>query len=126
MNAFANGVLHALTAKRVLDEGINVPQIDTAFILASTTVEKQWVQRRGRVLRPSPHTGKTHAVIHDFLVLPPDDVAVDDDARRLVEGELARCDEFARLARNRAAHGGPYEVINEARFRYLTWRVTRF
>lgn len=120
MNAFANGVLHALTAKRVLDEGINVPQIDTAFILASTTVEKQWVQRRGRVLRPSPHTGKTHAVIHDFLVLPPDDVAVDDDARRLVEGELARCDEFARLARNRAAHGGPYDVINEARFRYLT------
>ena len=43
----ATGVLHALTAKRVLDEGLNVPQIDTAYILASTTVEKQWVQRRG-------------------------------------------------------------------------------
>lgn len=120
MNAFATGVLHALTAKRVLDEGLNVPQIDTAYILASTTVEKQWIQRRGRVLRPSPRTGKTHAVIHDFLVLPPVDVPTDDDARRLVTGELARCDEFARLARNRAAPDGPYEVINEARFRYLT------
>lgn len=120
MNAFASGVLHALTAKRVLDEGLNVPQIDTAYILASTTVEKQWIQRRGRVLRPSPRTGKTHAVIHDFLVLPPSEMPTDDDARRLVDGELARCDEFARLARNRAAPDGPYEVINEARFRYLT------
>lgn len=120
LNAFASGVLHALTAKRVLDEGLNVPQIDTAYILASTTVEKQWVQRRGRVLRPSLGTGKTHAVIHDFLVLPPPEVPTDDDARRLVEGELARCDEFARLARNRAAPDGPYGVINEARFRYLT------
>lgn len=120
MNAFASGVLHALTAKRVLDEGLNVPQIDTAYILASTTVEKQWIQRRGRVLRPSPRTGKTHAVIHDFLVLPPPDVPADDDSRRLVEGELARCDEFARLARNRAAPDGPFEVINEVRFRYLT------
>lgn len=120
MKAFASGILHALTAKRVLDEGINVPQIDSAYILASTTVEKQWVQRRGRVLRPSPQTGKTHAVIHDFLVLPPPEVATDEDARRLVRGELARCDEFARLARNRAAADGPYETVNEARFRYLT------
>ena len=120
MNAFASGVLQALTAKRVLDEGLNIPQIDTAYILASTTVEKQWVQRRGRVLRPSPRTGKTHAVIHDFLVLPPPELPRDDDARRLVERELARCEEFARLARNRAAPGGPYEIINDARLRYLT------
>jgi len=53
-------------------------------------------------------------------VLPPIEVPPDDDARRLVTGELARCDEFARLARNRAAPDGPYEVINEARFRYVT------
>lgn len=120
MNAFASGVLHALTAKRVLDEGLNVPQIDTAYILASTTVEKQWVQRRGRVLRPSPTTGKTHAVIHDFIVLPPRDVVPDDDSFRLVQGELVRCDEFARLARNRAAADGPYELINEVRYEYVT------
>lgn len=120
MRAFGTGVLHALTAKRVLDEGLNVPQIDTAYILASTTVEKQWVQRRGRVLRPSPQTGKTHAVIHDFVVLPPVDAPTDDDSTRLVESELARCDEFARLARNRATADGPYAVINEIRYEYLT------
>lgn len=119
LGAFESGVLHALTAKRVLDEGLNVPQIDTAFILASTTVRKQWVQRRGRVLRPSPSTGKTHAVIHDFLVMPPSGSGVDDDERRLVEGELARGDEFARLARNRASEDGPLAVLNELRYEFI-------
>lgn len=119
MQAFGAGVLDALTAKRVLDEGLNVPQIDTAYILASTTVRKQWVQRRGRVLRPSPGTGKTHAVIHDFLVVPPAGSGVDDDERRLVESELARGDEFARLARNRASADGPLSVLNELRYEFL-------
>ncbi len=119
MDAFASGVLHALTAKRVLDEGLNVPQIDTAYILASTTVRKQWVQRRGRVLRPSPRTGKTHAVIHDFLVMPPAGAGIDPDERKLVESELARGDEFARLARNRASADGPLSVLNELRYEFL-------
>ena len=119
MQAFGAGVLDALTAKRVLDEGLNVPQIDTAYILASTTVRKQWVQRRGRVLRPSPATGKTHAVIHDFLVVPPAGVGVDDDERQLVESELARGDEFARLARNRASADGPLAILNELRYEFL-------
>lgn len=119
MDAFGTGVLHALTAKRVLDEGLNVPQIDTAYILASTTVRKQWVQRRGRVLRPSPRTGKTHAVIHDFLVMPPAGAGIDTDERKLVESELARGDEFARLARNRASADGPLSVLNELRYEFL-------
>jgi superfamily II DNA or RNA helicase len=120
MLAFAEGKLQALTAKRVLDEGLNVPQIDTAYVLASTTVRKQWTQRRGRVLRPSPGTGKTHATIHDFVVLPPISEGSDVDERRLVEGELSRCDEFARLARNRASHDGPFGVINVIREDYLS------
>jgi superfamily II DNA or RNA helicase len=119
MKAFSDGVLQALTAKRVLDEGLNVPQIDTAYILASTTVRKQWVQRRGRVLRPSPRTGKTHAVIHDFLVVPPSTGGTDDDERRLVQSELERADEFARLARNRASATGPLAVLNEIRYEFL-------
>jgi superfamily II DNA or RNA helicase len=119
MKAFSDGVLQALTAKRVLDEGLNVPQIDTAYILASTTVRKQWVQRRGRVLRPSPRTGKTHAVIHDFLVVPPSTGGTDDDERRLVQSELERADEFARLARNRASATGPLSVLNEIRYEFL-------
>ncbi|KJF16154.1 DEAD/DEAH box helicase [Acidithrix ferrooxidans] len=119
MTSFSDGTVGALTAKRVLDEGLNVPQIDTAFILASTTIEKQWIQRRGRVLRPSKSTGKTHATIHDFLVLPPPEYGFDDETRNLVKSELVRCEEFARLSRNRASFGGPYAIINEVRFRYL-------
>jgi superfamily II DNA or RNA helicase len=117
--AFSEGKLHALTAKRVLDEGLNVPQIDTAYILASTTVKKQWTQRRGRVLRPSPETGKTHAVIHDFVVLPPISEHSDEDERKLVKSELVRCDEFARLARNRASKDGPFGLISEIRNDYI-------
>ena len=96
-----------------------MPQIDTAYILASTTVEKQWVQRRGRVLRPSPATGKTHAVIHDFLVVPPSGSGLDEDERRLVESELKRCDEFARLARNRASATGPLSLLSDIRYEFL-------
>ena len=119
LRTFKEGILHALTAKRVLDEGINIPQIDTAYILASTTIRKQWIQRRGRVLRPSPETGKTHATIHDFVVLPPLGAPTDHDVVRMVKGELARCEEFASIARNRAAVEGPYSVINELRYEYL-------
>lgn len=120
LQAFSEGTLQVLTAKRVLDEGLNVPQIDTAYILASTTVKKQWVQRRGRVLRPSPATGKSHAVIHDFVVVPPPEHSSDPDARRMVQSELERCEEFSSLARNRAALDGPFSVINDIRYEFLT------
>ena len=66
---FQEGTLGVLTAKRVLDEGVNIPQIQKAFILASTTVERQWVQRRGRLLRRSSDTGKTHSEIHDLYCI---------------------------------------------------------
>ena len=73
INSFQNGEIQVLTAKRVLDEGVNIPQICKAFILASTTVGRQWVQRRGRLLRTCNTIGKTHSIIHDLLALPPRD-----------------------------------------------------
>ena len=72
IQSFQEGTLGILTAKRVLDEGVNIPEIEKAFILASTTVERQWVQRRGRLLRTCRKTGKTHSEIHDFIALPLD------------------------------------------------------
>lgn len=113
---FQNGVTQVLTAKRVLDEGVNIPQIKLAYILASTTVKRQWVQRRGRLLRTCKAIGKTHAVIHDFVVLPPGTSSstveqLDPDARRLVRSELERVWEFARLSRNGPYPGGPYEAV---------------
>ena len=118
LNAFRVGSLQVLTAKRVLDEGLNVPEISTAIILASTTVERQWVQRRGRVLRMCSAIGKERATIHDFLVLPPPDEPRDADVRRLIGGELSRCDEFTNLAYNRASHGGPRELLQNVRLDY--------
>ena len=103
---FAEGKhLQALVAIRCLDEGINIPSIRTAFILASSTNPKEYVQRRGRLLRKSP--GKTHAVIFDFITLPalPGEVAgLDSDKKRglksLAKRELARLKTFAADAEN--------------------------
>ena len=116
LSAFQDGVTQVLTAKRVLDEGVNIPQIKLAYILASTTVKRQWVQRRGRLLRTCKAIGKTHAAIHDFVVLPPGTSSLtveqlDKDARRLVRSELDRVWEFARLSRNGPLPGGPYEAV---------------
>jgi superfamily II DNA or RNA helicase len=110
---FQSGELQVLTAKRVLDEGVNIPQICRAFILASTTVERQWIQRRGRLLRTCTAIGKEFSIIHDFIALPPRLDNLDDDAKQLVKGELHRAREFATLARNAGRQDGPLELIHK-------------
>ena len=112
LKSFQEGTLRVLTAKRVLDEGVNIPQIEKAFILASTTVERQWVQRRGRLLRTCREIGKTHSEIHDFVALPPNMDNIDDEARTLIRSELLRIQEFASLARNAGRHDGPLSIID--------------
>ena len=112
LDAFRRGDLQALTAKRVLDEGVNIPEVECAYILASTTVERQWIQRRGRVLRKCAATDKTAATIHDFLVVPPGDLArVDTESRPLIASELERIMAFAKIASNAAAPGGALDTI---------------
>ena len=103
---FAEGrTLQALIAIKCLDEGVNIPSIKTAFILASTTNPKEYIQRRGRVLRIAE--GKEYAEIFDFIALPRplDDVPslTEEQLNRelaLVKNELARGEEFARMAMN--------------------------
>ena len=70
---------------KVLDEGVDIPATEAAFILASTTVEWEWVQRRGRVLRTAP--GKTSAAIHDFVVVPPE---IDDSGSIRASGRSSQ------------------------------------
>lgn len=113
LHSFQEGTMKVLTAKRVLDEGVNIPQIEKAFILASTTVERQWIQRRGRILRRCKDTGKTHSEIHDFIALPASLDSIDDTARSLIQSELSRIQEFARLARNAGRPNGPLSLIND-------------
>ena len=112
--------MKVLTAKRVLDEGVNIPQIKMAFILASTTVVRQWVQRRGRLLRKCEEIGKTHAVIHDFVVLPPNVLLdsytskdLDKDSRNLIRSEYKRVWEFAKLCKNGSYDDGPFKVLEK-------------
>ena len=117
LNSFRGGHTKILTAKRVLDEGVNIPETQIALILASNTVERQWTQRRGRILRKCSALGKTHAVIHDFVVLPPafknnNDLELDDYDLKLLNLELTRLIEFARLARNNTSTDGAYPLIN--------------
>ena len=54
LDSFSKGAIQVLLAKKVLDEGVDIPTIREAFIVASSTVEREWVQRRGRVLRMHP------------------------------------------------------------------------
>jgi DNA phosphorothioation system restriction enzyme len=94
-----SGELQGLVAIRCLDEGVDIPSITTAFILASSTNPRQFIQRRGRVLRRYP--GKEMAEIFDFLVVPPDSGLEDHGTeRRLLRRELQRYAEFADLALN--------------------------
>lgn len=100
---FENGELQGLVAIRCLDEGVDVPATQTAYILASSTNPREFIQRRGRVLRQ--HPGKEFATIYDFIVLPPkESYSLSDDVfnveRRLVARELRRVKEFTGLAIN--------------------------
>ena len=113
LRSFQDGDLQVLTAKRVLDEGVNIPQIQKAFILASTTVERQWIQRRGRLLRKCDAIGKQYGEIHDFVAIPSDLAALDRDARNLVGSELTRIQEFARQAQNAGLPSGPLDTIRK-------------
>lgn len=99
------GKLQAIVAIKCLDEGVNIPGIRTAFILASTTNPKEYIQRRGRVLRKAAN--KPFAEIYDFVTLPRPLDSVSgltiEQANRdktLVKNELARIKEFGRLALN--------------------------
>lgn len=97
--------IQAIVAIKCLDEGVNIPGIKTALILASTTNPKEYIQRRGRVLRKAP--GKEYAEIYDFITLPrplseasniPKSEIIYDVS--LIRRELLRVKEFGRLALN--------------------------
>ena len=102
---FANAdPYQAIVAIKCLDEGVNIPSIKTAFILASSTNPKEYIQRRGRVLRK--YSGKTYATIYDFVTLPEDLSLVNPDSETarfdlsLVKKEIIRMKEFGEISKN--------------------------
>lgn len=100
---YSAGRIQALVAIKCLDEGMNIPGIETAFILASSTNQKEYIQRRGRVLRKAP--GKEYAEIYDFIVIPR---PLDEESppetkqaeRSLIRRELERIRDFQALSEN--------------------------
>lgn len=98
LRALEAGSLQGLVAIKCLDEGVDIPSIDTAVILASSTNPRQFIQRRGRILRNYP--GKPHASIYDMIVVPPDSACAMPSERSLMQKELRRFVEFADLATN--------------------------
>jgi superfamily II DNA or RNA helicase len=100
LQAFRVGLIDGLVAIKCLDEGIDVPACSTAYILASSRDPRQFIQRRGRILRRSP--GKSLATIHDFVVILPEGTLDSSGAaRKLITAELRRVAEFSTLAENR-------------------------
>ena len=101
--SFAKGELQALAAMKCLDEGVDVPSTRTAYFLASSSNPREFIQRRGRILRKSP--GKEHSIIHDLIAVPPvsfnRESASFSAERSIVRRELQRFKEFANPALNK-------------------------
>jgi len=115
-----DGRLQALIAMRCLDEGIDIPEARRGIILASTQNPRQFVQRRGRILRRDKRGGKTRAELYDFLVVPEETPPKDHPTfrleRRLVGRELTRSLELASASENRRE--SPPNVLVNAMRRY--------
>jgi DNA phosphorothioation system restriction enzyme len=118
LTGLREGNLDAVVAIRCLDEGIDMPEVRYGFLLASSTNPRQFVQRRGRLLRRAP--GKARAVIYDFIVQPPDFGGGNEDKdfnleRRLFRRELERILDFCATAEN-----GPAALnqLHDLRLRY--------
>jgi superfamily II DNA/RNA helicase len=92
VDSFNKGEIDSLVAIRCLDEGINIPSIKSALILSSNDDYREFVQRRGRILRT--YKGKEFANIYDVIVLPSHDM------QGWAKIELRRFREYARLALN--------------------------
>jgi len=101
LERFADGRVRALCAIGCLDEGVDVPAIKRAIVLYSVDREKQFVQRRGRILRQPRGTKGKIAEIYDIVILPQGADMPRTQAETLLNREMRRYREFARLAENR-------------------------
>lgn len=91
--------LRALVAMRCLDEGVDIPDARIGYLLASSSNPRQFIQRRGRLLRKAP--GKEHAEIIDYIAVPPSGASVNFSVERnLLIRELRRVNEFAKISKN--------------------------
>ncbi len=118
IESFKSKKIQAIAAIKCLDEGVNIPAIKTAFILASSTNPKEYIQRRGRVLRLSE--GKDFAEIYDFICLPDDIGTLQNKTleeneyfKSLAAKEVRRMKEFSELSLNEYESAPLIQKIND-------------
>jgi superfamily II DNA or RNA helicase len=106
LEAFERGDLQALVAMKCLDEGVDVPPTETAYFLASSSISREFVQRRGRILRNWP--GKDNANVIDLISIPPERFIRSGKSsedyrvvRSAIKREYLRVKEFSQLAINK-------------------------
>lgn len=110
--------LQVVVAIKCLDEGVNIPSIKNAYILSSSSNPKEFIQRRGRVLRKSEN--KNFAYIYDFICLPrkTNQIHLQDEKIlkydiSLLRKEMNRALEFSELAENKHSAREPLLKIIE-------------
>jgi superfamily II DNA or RNA helicase len=100
LSEFQRGTIDAIAAIRVLDEGFDIAGCRAAYLLASSNSQRQYIQRRGRVLRPD--VTKTKAEITDFIALPSTSQYFSATTiwRRYIASEISRASEFFNMSDN--------------------------
>jgi len=100
LESFKSGDIHTLFSMKCLDEGVDIPRAEIGIFCSSTGNPRQFIQRRGRLLRR--HPDKDYAIIYDIIVFPDDDSDFKNlpGERALIKGELKRVIHFAKLAQN--------------------------
>jgi superfamily II DNA or RNA helicase len=114
LTAFANGEYDALVAMKCLDEGVDVPATQRAILMSNSGNPKQFIQRRGRVLRKAE--GKEKSVIHDLFVIPtmtPND-EVPKVEKKILKKEIDRFEEFAENALNKHSAWNTIDRVRRA------------
>lgn len=116
LKSFEKGTIQVLVAIKCLDEGVDVPSTRCAYFLASTSNPREFVQRRGRILRTAK--GKTLAEIHDFIVFP--DGMDADTFTMIAKKELPRFAEFSSAAINQStAKNEIHSYLDQYNLNYL-------
>ena len=100
LKGFSDGRIQVLTSMKCLDEGVDVPRSEMAIFCSSTGNPRQFIQRRGRVLRTHPE--KKEAILHDLVVIPKIEYGSPSFKmeQSMLKGELARVYDFAILSKN--------------------------
>jgi superfamily II DNA or RNA helicase len=101
LKGFSEGKIEMLFAMKMLDEGVDIPRAEVGIFASSTGNPRQFIQRRGRLLRK--HKDKANALIYDMVVVPPLNEANADYyrmERNLVKAELRRVAYFSSLSMN--------------------------